>query len=61
MDTIKSEIDALRKKLELLVSSRNEKFLSEKNIMECSQRLDELITLYYKQTTKSSIHIPGFP
>jgi len=60
MDTIIFEIDALRKKLELLVSDSTEKLLSEKNIMECSQKLDDLITLYYKQISKSSIHISDF-
>jgi len=60
MDTIIFEIDALRKKLELLVSDSHEKLLSETNIMECSQKLDDLITLYYKQLSKSSIHISDF-
>lgn len=60
MDTLLFEINALRKKLELLVSGSNEELLSEKTIMECSQKLDDLITLYYKQISKSSIHISNF-
>jgi len=60
METLLFEIDALRKKLELLVSDSNEELLSEKNIMECSQKLDDLITLYYKQISKSAIHISDF-
>ena len=60
MSTLIFEINALRNKLELLVSGSNEELLSEKNIMECSQKLDVLITLYYKQMSKSAIHISNF-
>ena len=57
MDTLISEIDALRRKLELLVSGNKADLLSENSIMECSQKLDDLITLYYKQIPRTSAHI----
>lgn len=56
MDTLIFEIDALRQKLELLISGAKADLLSGKAIMECSQELDDLITKYYKQIPKSPIH-----
>jgi hypothetical protein len=53
MDILTFEIDALRQKLELMISHNKTDLLSEKTIMECSQKLDDLITLYYKQMSKS--------
>jgi hypothetical protein len=56
MDTLMIEIDALRQKLETLISGDRAVHLSENAIMECSQELDNLITRYYREIISIQIH-----
>jgi hypothetical protein len=57
MMEVKKEINALRRKLENMVSTS--KYLWDADVVECSQRLDKLIDRYYMEVTTRLTNAEG--